>query len=70
MRWWVVLILTCCFGVAAAQPYTDQDRLGKTSEQVVALGHAGWLSWFCDPSRAGEAGKVQAERIYGYELGV
>lgn len=70
MRWLVVLILTCCFGFAAAQPYTDQDRLGKTSAQVVELGHDAFVKWFCDPSRAGVTGRVQAERIFGYELGV
>lgn len=50
------------------QEITDQERFGKTSEQVSKLGHAKWIAFFCDNSRAGASGRVKAEHIFAIAI--
>jgi hypothetical protein len=38
--------------------------IGKTADQIVAMGHPNWVKWFCDPTRGGDGNRIGAERIY------
>lgn len=47
-----------------AQTFTDQDRFGKTANEILWMGREGWVQWYNDPTRAGADGSIQAEKIY------
>ncbi|MBC8063553.1 MAG: hypothetical protein H7Y17_01885 [Chlorobia bacterium] len=64
MRGLLVASLLCLMCLCLSQSYSDQDRFGKSSQEVVALGHSQWVAWYCDPIRAGANGRVDAEKIY------
>jgi hypothetical protein len=68
MKLCVLFLLMVVVGVSHCQSYTDQDRFGKTNEQVARMKHRDWVSWYCDASRGGEGQKVVAEKIYAVAL--
>ena len=51
---------------ALAQDFNDQDRYGKSVDQVIAMGRTQWHDWYTDDKRAGgsTAGESFAEMIY------
>jgi len=60
--------LLCLAALSPAQPFSAQDRLGKSYEEVAAMGHDKWVAFYCDPSRFGPEGRVGSEKIYAIAL--
>lgn len=63
----VLAILGLLFVQSAfGQEFSTEDRFGKSVDQVLAMGHDKWYTWFTDSSRGAEstAGMAMAERIY------
>lgn len=57
------LLLTTLAATSLLAPAPD-DRLGKTAEEILGMGHTKWVKWYCDPSRRGAQGRVGAEHEY------
>lgn len=68
MRVLFFALLLAAIASGIAQPFNDQDRFGKSYPQVAAYKHADWMAWYCDATRAGDGGKVTAEKIYAIAL--
>lgn len=68
MRILLVALLLAAISTCIAQPFSDQDRFGKSYSQVATHTHADWIAWYCDPARAGQNGRVVGEKIYAIAL--
>jgi hypothetical protein len=68
--WLGSLLALCC--LSSSQQYTQEDRFGKSVDQVLAMGHNKWFDWYTDSKRGGysTAGMSQADQIYAECLGI
>ena len=65
------MLAAAAFAFLLVQEYTDQDRFGKTPEQVLAMGRTKWHEWYTHESRGGMSttGETFAEMIYADAVG-
>lgn len=59
----LALSITLCVATPN-QDFQTSDRFGKSADAVVRMGHDGWVNWYCEDSRRGPSGRVEAERVY------
>lgn len=65
------MLAAATLALLLTQDYTDQDRFGKTREQVLAMGRTKWHEWYTHESRGGMStvGETFAEMIYADAVG-
>lgn len=51
-----------------SKPWKIMERYGKSETEIVAMGHDKFVAWYCEEGRAGKAGRVDAEKLYGFAL--
>jgi hypothetical protein len=59
----LALSITLCVA-APKQDFQTSERFGKSADAVVRMGYDGWVNWFCEDTRRGPSGRVEAERVY------
>jgi len=81
-RWILAFMLSLATGGLSQQfrtkAFVDQDfhvkewktveRFGKTESDIVRMGHDPFVKWYCDDSRAGTDGRIQAEKVFNLAL--
>lgn len=64
LRSFLFLLALAISLVASAQTFQTSDRFDKSADAVVRMGHDDWVEWYCDDSRRGPSGRVEAEKVY------
>lgn len=61
------LLLLCLSGMMVGSAFSQHagpNLYGRINAQILRMGHDQWVLWYCDPSRATDSGRRDAEVAY------